>query len=748
MKNGIQTGLWILMLIALPMVLLAGLWREPLSAGEDDILYYYPLRVQAGEALSRGDWPMTDSLTAGGMAVLGDPQSAVLFPTTWLFAVLSGRLAYSLSIFVAFATAGVGMWLYLRRVGLSRPAAGFGSIAFILGGFFVAHRVHLSMIQTAAFFPWGLWCFELLRKNCGLRNAECGLKDIHDGASLDNPHSAIRKPQFFQAFLAMVPVFSLTVLAGHWPAMIQMSLVWGAYFLFRVRPLGWGLLTTALAGVLVVGITAPQWSATLDVMRQATRAKIPYAVAGENSYFPVSAMLWLFPFLFGSRWPNLYPQKWWGPWHLCETLGYVGLITLVLAIATAWRFQRRAKNQSAIPMGQVRNPQSAITRTWSWLCVGTFVFMLGYYVPTYWLIYKLPVLGIVRCPSRMILALGCGLATLAAVGVHLLITGEEPARELGLSVRRACRRRLPIVMIALLIGLAVSAILLGWIWPDAYPWPMNGSWRDVIRAVLPYSPAVWIPLVLVVLTSTSVWYWLRNPARNWPMLIALLVVDLATVAPFVDAPSSRGPGPSDPEISPAADWLRKHAPNDEFYRVWGLGDPYGRRQAELLLPRTNVIQKIPSISTYGPFQTAGHVEVLGFKIYGTNSDWRGLLRRPDQLADYHVRYILAEAESQYDQYLREAESNLKLPYSPVASLPAVYPDDPDIRIYENVYQIPASAPAKTPPQIGFTAGAHRPGWWLARGTLPAAGGYVLALTGGIVVRLRRNFRKTSRRAAG
>ncbi|MBN1941963.1 MAG: hypothetical protein JW849_01600, partial [Phycisphaerae bacterium] len=502
---------------------------------------------------------------------------------------------------------------------------------------------------------------------------------------------------------------------------------------------GRGLLVAALAGVLVVGITAPQWTASFDVMRQATRAKLSYAVAGENSYFPLSAILWLFPFFFGSRWPNIYPQTWWGPWHLCETLGYVGLVTLVLAIVTVWKFRKWKKSTHKLVFYKnslegatvLRTPHFALVRTWFWICLGAGVFMLGYYLPTYWLICQLPVLGWVRCPSRMILVVGCGLATLAAVGVDFCMT--QPAESVGefsRCVRRACRRRLPIVMIASLIVLAVLAILAGLIWPDAYPWPMNGSWRDAIQAVLPYNPAVWIPLCLVVLTSVAVWYWLRRPAKNWPMLIALLIVDFSTVAPFVDAPAGGAPGPSDPDVSPAAAWLRDNAPKDEPYRVWGLGNPYGRRQAELLLPRTNVVQEIASISTYGPFQTPAHAGVLGFEIFGTNTDPAGLLNRPDLLAEYNVRYILVEAGGEDEKHVRRARPSA---YRLVASLPAVHPGDPAIFIYENQHKAEATASGTA---VGFTSPERGPVWWLWWGTLPAGGVYILALAGGIMVRLR------------
>ena len=124
------------LLIALaPMAMLYPLWSNPVSAGEDDAVYYYPLRKMVGQALARWEWPISDSLTAGGAAVLADPQSAVFFPATWLFAIMPAKLAYSLSIFAAFGVAGLGAWVYLRRLGLVKPAACLGALAFMFCGF-------------------------------------------------------------------------------------------------------------------------------------------------------------------------------------------------------------------------------------------------------------------------------------------------------------------------------------------------------------------------------------------------------------------------------------------------------------------------------------------------------------------------------------------------------------------------------------------------------------------------------------
>ncbi len=243
-KRWIIPALLAVVFVLLPMVMLYPLWSNPVSAGEDDVTYFYPQRVLVGQALRQGHWPVEDKLTATGVPVVADPQSAVFFPLTWLFAVLPGKLAYSLSIFAAFTIAGAGMFVYLRRLGLLLAASLTGAVAMMFCGFMVGHRVHLSVIQTAAFLPWGLLCIELLRT----------------------------KPWY--SLFALVPVVSLAVFAGHWPTLIHMMLIWGAYFLLRARPLGRSVLVAGVAAVLVAGITAPQWCATMNLMEQVTRQKI------------------------------------------------------------------------------------------------------------------------------------------------------------------------------------------------------------------------------------------------------------------------------------------------------------------------------------------------------------------------------------------------------------------------------------------------------------------------------------------
>jgi len=603
------------------------LWSNPVSAGEDDAIYYYPLRKMVGESLRSGRLPLHNPREATGVPLMADPQSAVMYPPTWIFAVIAPKLAYSLSVFLAFSVAGAGTWVYLRRLGLARSSALFGSAAFMFCGFMVAHRVHLSIINTACFFPWGLWCIERLR------------------------HSKLR------AFVWMVPVAYLTVTAGHLPTLIQMGIVWIAYLLLRRGKLVPSLGVVVAAGALVVLLVSPQIVLTGELLREVTRRKIGYATFAENSFFPAAMVLALFPMIMGSRIPNFYPQKWWGPWDLCEMLGYVGLITLILGGAVVWRFYRKRKQADRI--GRIAELPS-IVRVWTWIAAGAFIWMLGYYLPTYRIVHMLPILSIVRCPGRMVLAVDFALAALGAIAIHLMICGgwsDERIRGLGKSIRRMGTIYIPLLMLAVLLVLAVLGRTLAPVYTQRIPF-LRGDGEAMMRSVIPANPAVWIPLMLMLITSLVVRWWLVHPKLRAAVLVVLLLFDLFFITRFVDVPG-RGSISEDPEISPAGQWLVRNAPAADTYRIWSLGEDYHERCGEMLLPKTAQSLGFSTIAGYGPFQSPRHAHLLGFRIYGTNPGWERLIRTNHLLSLYSVRYIIASAGK-----FREVIESVRIPGEP------------------------------------------------------------------------------------
>ncbi len=616
--NRLGTAAPLIVILAAPLVMLYPLWTNPLIAGADDVIHYYPLRKMVGRALREGRWPVDNPYEATGAPLMGDPQSAVMYQPTWLFAVLRAKLAYSISIFLGFSLAGWGAYAYLRRMSLVRAASMFGAVVFMFCGFMVGHRVHLSMIHTAAYLPWGLWCIESFR---GRRRV-------------------------FAPAVAMVPVAYLGITSGHWPTLIHVCLIWFVYFGLRVWPFGarqWRSVAPACgATVLAAVIAGPQILVTAEMMGHVTRGGLGLMVAGENSFFPVAGVLAFFPMLMGSRWPNFFPQQWWGPWHLCEMLGYVGLVTLPLAAAAAWRLRRGR----AVRLPKT-NDTGGIVRLWVWLALGAGVWMLGYYIPAYWLIQKVPVLGMVRCPARMVLVVDLALAVLAGAAVHAVCVGDTPGA-LGRTIRRGMTVVLPAAMLAslMVLGVAGWAGRDLWGWGGRIPFPFVGGAGDALAAVSPANPAVWVQGAMLVASIAAVWFWLGGPRRRAPLLVGLVLVDLFFITRFVDAPGDQGKSP-EADVSPAAAWLKKHVEGSlakdspQAYRVWGLSASYHHRPAELLLPKTAGALGIATINSYGPFQSPRHAHLFGFRVFGTARNWRRLIRDNRLLSAYKVRYILA-----------------------------------------------------------------------------------------------------------
>jgi len=471
----------------------------------------------------------------------------------------------------------------------------------------------------------------------------------------------------------------MALTAGHWPTFIHMSVIWAAYMLLRARPLARSLAAAAAAAAIVAMLAAPQIDATARLMGQVTRSAVGYSMAGENSYYPASAALMLFPMLFGLRTTNFFAQPWWGPWHLCETLGYVGLVTLVLAAVGVWKLYRKKKEKKEkkkedSTQSTQRTDDSGsgdcagerdsvddfrnVVRVWVWIGAGALVWMLGYYLPTYRLVHMLPVLGVVRCPARMILGLDMALVTIAAITVHLIIAGpgEWPARLTG-SVRRGATVKLPVAMAAVLALTAAAGGLSVWLYGGNLP-EFGGSAWTALKSVLPTNPAVWVQALLAAATIVAVRWWLTAPARRAAALMAVLLLDLFFVTRFVDVPAGGAVAP-DPDDSPAARWIASHDPNTRGYLVWGIGESYHDRPAELLKPKTAHALGISTINSYGPFQSAAHAQLFEFQIFGTNRNWAWLIRRNELLSAYGVRYILTARKD-----VREVLDSVRVPTGP------------------------------------------------------------------------------------
>jgi len=585
-------------IVGLPVLILAGAWRlGGVSALEDDLLYYFPVRAFIGQALRDGQRPLWNPYVGLGTSVAADPQSGLWYPFTLLFVLLPPFVAYSVTICVHFALAGGGLYRYLRAVRVDSMPALLGALAFEFCGFLVGHRAHLTILQAAAWLGWMLFAWQRL--------ADTG------------------KARYY---LLAVIVLGMQMLVQH----IQVTVIGGAlvtaYVLAVLAPSRpWLLAWFALGAVNGGLIGAVQLAPTFAAYAQSTRSSPAWYLFVENSYCPASLFLWLFPFVFGARTPNLYPQRWWGLSHWCEQATYASVAVLLLAFAglALWR-------------------RSRLVRFWSLAGAVSLVLALGRFTPVSRILFHVPVLNTLRVPARWTLGLELALVVLAAIALDALRRAED--------VREPVRRWLRIAWTRLLpasAGVMIAAMLVArYVISRRLDPTLAGHIAEAVRLT---NPAIWLPLLMMALTAAILQVVSRRPERrSLAVLLAVVIMDLAGVAAFVDVDLRTYSCPRDLIDPPLARAIHERDPEGRG-RLWvpRLLADYDR-QADLLWPQTNTLARIPALHNYGPLWPHDMRLLMQFMPWGASQNALSLLCNHRLLGALGVRWLAVRSPEELE----------------------------------------------------------------------------------------------------
>ncbi|MGE4062283.1 MAG: hypothetical protein AB7E79_02855 [Rhodospirillaceae bacterium] len=120
----------------------------------------FALGKRAAQDLISGQLPLWNHYQGFGAPLLGEMQSAALFPPTLLLLLPNGQALEH--IFLQWV-AGVGALLFFRRFGLSVAAAVTGAVLYELNGVFATLRN--AAFNPVAFLPWLMLGVEVLRAN-------------------------------------------------------------------------------------------------------------------------------------------------------------------------------------------------------------------------------------------------------------------------------------------------------------------------------------------------------------------------------------------------------------------------------------------------------------------------------------------------------------------------------------------------------------------------------------------------------
>ncbi len=339
-----------------------------IPAGYDTFVYFYPLREYFAQSVREGRVPLWNPHLFLGTPFLANPQAAVLYPGTWLFALLPVPRAYVVNLLGHYALAAVGVYALARcSLGLRRPAALLGGASFAFSGFMVGQAGHINQLSVAAWLPMAVVTLDLALRT--------------------------RSP----AWLAgLVGVLVVQLLAGH-PQEVYMTLaVLAVFTAWRRLPSGplamlrsWGLLAVATA--FAAGIAAVQLLPSAELAAHSIRG-------GGLSFTQatVDSLRWqlLLPALFPGFWTHL---------HTTELFGHLGVVVLVIAC-----------------MGVTFGAPGPAALGGVLVLIGLGL-ALGHANPLYRVLFDwAPGFGSFRVPARWLMVYTFGASLLVAVGVDWL----------------------------------------------------------------------------------------------------------------------------------------------------------------------------------------------------------------------------------------------------------------------------------------------------------------------------------------
>jgi len=442
--------------------------------------------------LREGRLPYWNPFQFSGTPFWSNGSSAPLFPLHLVFAALPLQLGLVLLPWLRLLIGGLGAWAFARQLGASERGALVAAVAFPLSGVVTSWLLY-PMANCHALVPWVFWATERLAR----RPAAWPWLAAFGGLELlgGHPETAV--------FTGMLTAVYLVV---RWPARrLATAVAFG----------GAWIVALLLAAVELVPLAA-------TVLRSSKwLVELPYTAPSLALVGKLLLRL-VMPEVFGSAAPNpLAPVTaealaagragtWWGPFNDPATAIYAGTATLLLAaagVAAAWSGWRHARAGGDDAAARAAVQTERIDRERCWLAVAAmtlFALLAAYQAPgVRHVLLALPVID-KSLTHYLKLGLDLGLAILAARGVDAWLAGSTSGG------RRA-----------LLAAATAVLALVGLCWVL-----FRDDWASA--GLLP-TEAAWTAIVVAVALALAASLWLSAPRRRllWPLLLAVLIADLA-----------------------------------------------------------------------------------------------------------------------------------------------------------------------------------------------------------------------------
>lgn len=222
-----------------------------------DISYFYPHETVIRNSLSQNEFPLWNPYFGGGSPQLGKIQVGLLYPPQVLLRTLMSIVPmFNWDAILHVYLAGLGMYLLLRDLAVSRFMSVICAVAFMFSGSIVPRLFagHVSVIHS---FVWIAWLLLVYRR-------------------------LLRIPSWGNTLL-VVMFATFVILGGHPQISLAVLLVPFSYFLVLFVPEQWrnqawhklksGLFYSIVTAVLTFGLLAVQLLPFVDWLGQTSRGQ-------------------------------------------------------------------------------------------------------------------------------------------------------------------------------------------------------------------------------------------------------------------------------------------------------------------------------------------------------------------------------------------------------------------------------------------------------------------------------------------
>ncbi|HEX3179461.1 MAG TPA: YfhO family protein [Methylomirabilota bacterium] len=448
---------------------------QPNPALMDVTQVFHPWLLYGAREVAAGRFPLWNPYAYTGAPFFSNPQTATLFPLTWLGWILPPALALTLPSLLKLVAAGLAMYWFLRLLAVAALAAFVGATGYMLSSTLIAW-LPWTFATTMAFIPLLFALIERLARR--------------------------GRPRDIALLAAAV---GLDVLAGYPQATMHTLIAVGAWAVARAPWRGTPaafLLRAAAAVVLGLALAAAQLLPALDYVRESAVYAYRSQWTPPLAVPPASAVTALLPYFFGTS------TQTWSRWQFAVTSVYVGLVPLVALPLTAlgWRrsptrfFAALTAVTAAVHFGA---PLAAALATAPGMALSNNLRLMPI------LAFGLCTLGALgldaaargACPAVATIAVRVGFVLLVVIVVASVALAAADPRSAFV------RPTLVVQGVAALAGLTAAALaLLGWLRDR------RARWGVALAAVQVASLA---PLVAYQPVRDTRWLYPRPPALAW-----------------------------------------------------------------------------------------------------------------------------------------------------------------------------------------------------------------------------------------